>query len=126
MAETGKTVDDLIDLGLDHTNMGLGGYASTMFTIGYKLSTNLEKACEDNGVRILTGTAADSLITDSGAVTGAKVHNDTAVLPGMQKWYRKRAQILKSMKRLRTVELTIPVRTVYELTTEKPLAQLFL
>ena len=78
MSQTGKTVDELIDMGLDHTDVDMGGYAGTIFTIGYQLSADLQKACTDNGVKILTGTAADSLVTDSdGAVTGAKVHNDT-------------------------------------------------
>ncbi len=77
MSQTGATVDELInDLGLAHTDVDMGGYAGTIFTVGYQLASDLEKACTDEGVTILTGTKADKLIVDdSGAVTGAEVEN---------------------------------------------------
>ena len=78
MSQTGATVDELIDMGLAHNDLDLGTYVGTQFTIGYRLSADLIAAIEKEGVKILTGTAADELVTDSdGAVTGAKVHNDT-------------------------------------------------
>ena len=77
MSQTGATVDELInDLGLAHTDVDMGGYAGTIFTVGYQLASDLEKACTDAGVTILTGTKADELtVDDNGAVTGAKVEN---------------------------------------------------
>lgn len=78
MAQTGKTVDEFIDMGMAHTDADMGNYAGTIFTAGYQLSADLQKACEDNGVQFITGTKATELVTDdSGAVTGAKVENDT-------------------------------------------------
>lgn len=78
MSQTGKTVDELIDLDLNHIDMDTGSYVGTQFTIGYQLSKDLQDQCEKNGVTILTGTAADKLnVDDNGDVTGAEVHNDT-------------------------------------------------
>lgn len=78
MSQTGATVDELIDMGLAHNDLDLGTYVGTQFTIGYQLSADLIDAIDKEGVTVLTETAADELIADSdGAVTGAKVHNDT-------------------------------------------------
>lgn len=78
MAQTGATVDELIDMGLDHNDMDLGNYAGTQFTIGYKLAADLQKAAADAGVTFITGTAAKELVTDeNGAVTGVVVENRT-------------------------------------------------
>lgn len=76
--QTGSTVDYLkSDLGLEGTTLDMGGYVGTQFTIGYELVKNMVDQCEKNGVTILTGTKADSLTVTDGAVTGAKVTNDS-------------------------------------------------
>ena len=76
MSQTGATVDELIDLGLDHTDVDMGNYVGTIFTAGYQLSADLQKACTEQGVTFITGTRATELVQDNtGAVTGAKVEN---------------------------------------------------
>lgn len=76
MKQTGQTIDELIDLGMDHTDLDMGNYVGTIFTAGYKLSADLQGLCEKNGVNFLTGTKAVQLLqNDEGAITGAKVEN---------------------------------------------------
>ncbi|MGP1376616.1 MAG: FAD-dependent oxidoreductase [Bulleidia sp.] len=76
MKQTGQTIDELIDLGMDHTDLDMGNYVGTIFTAGYKLSADLQGLCEKNGVNFLTGTKALQLLqNDEGAITGAKVEN---------------------------------------------------
>lgn len=76
MKQTGQTIDELIDLGMDHTDLDMGNYVGTIFTAGYKLSADLQGLCEKNGVNFLTGTKALQLLQDDeGAITGAKVEN---------------------------------------------------
>ena len=76
MKQTGQTIDELIDLGMDHTDLDMGNYVGTIFTAGYKLSADLQGLCEKHGVNFLTGTKALQLLQDDeGAITGAKVEN---------------------------------------------------
>ena len=72
--QTGSTVDYLRnDLKLEGTTLDMGGYVGTQFTIGYELCRALADECEKAGVTVLTGTKAESLVVEDGAVTGATV-----------------------------------------------------
>lgn len=76
MAQTGKTVDVLIDMGLAHADLDMGNYVGTMFTLGNQLSADLQAAAAQKGVTLLTGTAGESFVLDdTGAVTGVVARN---------------------------------------------------
>ncbi|MCR4706458.1 MAG: FAD-binding protein [Clostridiales bacterium] len=75
MAQTGKTIDYLTSLGFESVCVDLGNYACSIYNVGYDFAEKLVSKAEEEGVQILTGTKAERVLMENGAVVGVEVSN---------------------------------------------------